>query len=99
MTITYFYALMTGVGIGTTVYVLAYLLGSGLFALIERAGRRKAQERRARIIAEVAADAEARRLAVDAQSDADFAIRLAELDARAAESNERMVRPEDTATV
>lgn len=91
----YFVALMFGVGVGTTVYVLAYLLGSGLFALIERPARRKARERDARIRAEVEAAALARLDEFNAQADADYAVRLADLDAR----RERLATPEDRATV
>jgi hypothetical protein len=95
ITSEYFLALMAGVGIGTTIVLVGYLLWTGACALDARVAARivarldtaAAQRRQAAAVANAVLLAE--------QSDRDYAVRLAELDAR----NERLVTPTDRATV
>jgi hypothetical protein len=91
----YFFALMTGIGIGMTIYAI----GAVIVCTLNTISDCRARVKLAAITARMDAVAALRRAVNDAKEDEDYAARLAALDARAAAANERMATPADRATV
>lgn len=92
--------LFVGLGVG----LVLFLAGSVLGYLIDAIDNRWfAPARLAKMKATATAEAHERyatwRAELDAKVDAECAVRLADLDARIATANERLVTPEDSATV